>query len=133
MIPPNEWEWYGVAGHLCVGAWCRFHLHTKVGNYIVSTVGEYVPLSASNGHERDEAAWLEENWPGMDIGYKRKYETMVFRWSGERCETDTCGCGQALVGDYSELTCRGYNTRGDATNGHMQTCQEYAEKGESDE
>lgn len=42
MINANEWEWFGNAAHFICGRWCRFHLATKVGKYLISTVGEYV-------------------------------------------------------------------------------------------
>ena len=45
MINKADWEWYGNAGHFICGHSCRFHLCTKVGSYLISTVGEYVPDS----------------------------------------------------------------------------------------
>lgn len=54
----------GHAGHFVGANYCRFHLHTHIGPYCVSTVGDYWPRSAN------------EQEP---IGYQRTYETMVFR------------------------------------------------------
>ena len=39
-INPNNWKWFGSPGHFNGGAWCRFHLCTQVGKYVISTVGE---------------------------------------------------------------------------------------------
>jgi hypothetical protein len=36
-------RWFGHAGHFICAEWCRFHLCTQVGPYLISTVGEYVP------------------------------------------------------------------------------------------
>lgn len=40
---PSSWEWYGHPAHFICGDKCRFHLATKVGKYLVSTVGELWP------------------------------------------------------------------------------------------
>ncbi len=90
MILQIDWEWFGNAGHFMCARWCRFHLCTKVGNYLISTVGEYVHPCHGMGNDAKEAKWLEENYPGEDIGANRKYETMVFL-AGERCVSVGCG------------------------------------------
>ena len=43
MIPVSDWIWFGTPGHFICANYCRFHLCTRVGDYLVSTVGEYVP------------------------------------------------------------------------------------------
>src|SRR5262245_20633370 len=105
IVDQSDWEWFGCAGHFICGQWCRFHLCTLVGEFLVSTVGEYVHPKHSNGSEADESRWLKANWPGEDIGYKRKYETMVFR-AGERCKAKDCNCGLPST-EGSELDFRG--------------------------
>ncbi len=55
-IPESKWEWFGNAGHFMCSQWCRFHLCTKVGPWLVSTVGEYVHPRHSAGGEQPEAA-----------------------------------------------------------------------------
>src|SRR5262245_46801635 len=92
VVPYRGWQWYGNAGHFICGRWCRFHLATRVGPWLVSTVGEFVHPRHGGGSEIEEARWLRANWPGEDIGLDRKYETMVFR-AGDPCETKDCGCG----------------------------------------
>ncbi len=126
----QDWEWYGNPGHFLCSRWCRFHLTTKVGPWLVSTVGEYVHPRHS-GSEPKEAEWLKDNWPGEDIGYNRKYETMVFR-AGEPCMAEGCGCGLPQI-DGTECSSAGYNDAKAAKEGHMRLCQEYARKPEPTE
>lgn len=68
MIAKRDWKWYGQAAHLIVGQWCRFHMATEIGPWLVSTVGAYVHPRHSGGGERGEAEWLKKNWPGEDEG-----------------------------------------------------------------
>lgn len=124
MIPKEQWEWFGNNGHLCVGKWCRFHLTTKVGKYLVSTVGQYVHPRHSNGSERAEAEWLKANWPGEEIGCGRTFETMVFE-AGAPCAEEKCGCGMPGI-SWSELDFAGYNNGKDATAGHMEMCEKWS-------
>lgn len=125
----NEWRWFGTAGHLIVGRWCRFHLCTQVGPWLVSTVGEYVHPRHSEGSERAEAKYLERHPNGEEIGYGRTYETMVFR-AGEPCVDPECNCGMPSPTDWNELDSIGYNNRGDATRGHLALCERWAAKNE---
>lgn len=118
----TSFEWFGSAGHFICGRWCRFHLTTKVGPWLVSTVGEYVHPRHGMGSEQREAEWLKDNWPGEDIGCDRKYETMVFK-AGERCE---CGCGLPTI-EGSEVDFAGYNDAKSANEGHLRLCDKYAE------
>lgn len=123
-IPQNEWEWFGLPGHYICSKWCRFHLCTKVGDWLISTVGAYVHPRHSMGSESKEAEWLEDNWPGEDIGPGRKYETMVFQ-AGSRCTEDRCNCGMPEI-DGHELDSMIYNTAGEAAAGHLELCSQYA-------
>ena len=80
----------------------------------------------SAGSEQREEEWLRENWPGEDVGYNRKYETMVFRMKG-RCDSPKCGCGAPLI-EPSEIDSDVYNLPGPAREGHMKMCHTWAEK-----
>lgn len=124
VIPETEWEWFGDAGHFVCSQWCRFHLCTKVGEWLVSTVGAYVHPRHGRGSEQQEAAWLKTNWPGEDIGAGRKFETMVFR-AGERCAGEECNCGMPEI-DGGDVDFRGYNTTHEAAVGHLALCRQYA-------
>ena len=122
----KHWEWFGNAGHFICGRWCRFHLTTKVGPWLVSTVGELVHPRHGMGSELKEDEWMADNWLGEDIGCNRKYETMVFR-AGKPCDVDGCGCGFPQI-DGEELAALGYNDAKSATEGHMRLCEEYSYK-----
>lgn len=140
-INESEWKWFGNAGHLCVGQWCRFHLCTQVGKYLVSTVGEYWPersVREIHAHVHDPR-WLANNSLRMgsdfdsaymkrfgyeEIGSGRKYETFVFK-AGEPCQTKECGCGlPSINGD--ELDTLVANEAGEATRNHREMCQKMA-------
>jgi len=126
-------RWFGNAGHFICGHWCRFHLTTQVGPWLVSTVGEYWPerVVREIHAEVHDAGWLAENahlkgdtfdaaymkrFGFEQIGYNRLYETMVFR-AGEPCNDPGCGCGLPAI-DGRELDSAGYMNAKDATKGH---------------
>src|SRR5689334_22405875 len=141
-IPKQEWRWFGNAAHLCVSRWCRFHLATLVGDYLVSTVGEYFPERASREIHASvkDPKWLAANrhrkgddfdfhyfkrFGFEEIGFGRTYETFVFR-AGAPCMEEICGrCGLPGI-DGSELDSEGYNNAGDATRGHMAMCEKWS-------
>jgi hypothetical protein len=123
-IPVKDWKWFGSAGHYICGRWCRFHMCTLVGKYLISTVGEYVHPRHGQGSESREAEWLLKNWPGEDIGYKRKYETMVFP-TGELCKVKDCQCGMPTIYG-NNIDTVGYNGRKDAVEGHYTLCHKVA-------
>lgn len=120
-IPQSEWKWYGSPGHLIVAQWCRFHLCTEIGDYLVSTVGMYVHPRHSQGSEATDHEWWQKNWPGEDIGCGRKFETAVFRATGDRCTSATCGCGLPVI-DCEDLDILPANTATAARANHMQAC-----------
>lgn len=124
MINPKDWQWFGFAGHFICGSWCRFHLCTKVGKYVVSTVGFLVSPSDAKGSEVAESEFLAKNPNGRTIGYNRTYETMVFKFK-KLCKVKDCNCGQPRIVP-SELDFKGYNLAGEATKGHMELCLKWA-------
>lgn len=107
-------QYFGNAAHLCVSDECRFHIATKIGDWLISTVGDYVAPS-------------DEKKRGMDryteIGYNRKYETMVFRAAGGN--SCACGCGLPEPDSLGEIDFAGYNTAAEANEGHEAMCQKY--------
>lgn len=140
IYPRTGWEYHGHAGHLIVASQCRFHLATKVGPWWVSTVGEWLPDSASwdifarrvpggipptlRGDER--RAWFLEHVGFIEIGAGRKYETMVFEIDGDkRCH---CGCGAPVIKSLSELDSDGYNEALDAGEGHHSMCERWSRR-----
>jgi hypothetical protein len=135
-----SWEWYGHAAHFICGDKCRFHLATKIGRYLVSTVGELWPEQEVRRiyAQVHDQKWLEDNQHlkgdhfdaaymfrfGFDTVGDRKYETMVFE-AGKPCSTKKCGCGLPEISGL-ELDLAGYNSAKDARAGHMAMCLKWA-------
>ena len=139
----KNYKWFGLAGHFICASWCRFHLCTQVGGYLISTVGQYWPERGSREIHAQicDPGWLAENcelkgdyfdaaymkrFGYEDIGCNRKFETMVFK-AGVLCTAKECGCGQPSI-DGSELDFDAYNTVKEATEGHMAMCEKWAKK-----
>ena len=104
----SDWKHYGNAGHFICSSRCRFHLCTEVGEYLVSTVGEYFRTP------EDKEMTPVGGWD------KEFYETMVFKWEG-RC---SCGCGLPEI-DPMNLECVRYETPKEANEGHLELCLKY--------
>lgn len=104
-VPESEWVWCGYAGHFIGSRSCLLHLHTRVGNYRISTVGDYHPSGVADP---------------KDIGAGRKYETFVFHVQGEGSH------GEGSVVDWGEIDSEGYNDAESAERGHMEMCRKYA-------
>lgn len=138
-IDQSQWKWFGNAGHFICSPWCRFHLCTQVEEYLVSTVGEYVPDSEAReifaecrnvklkGRGEARLADYMQKIGFEDIGCGRKYETMVFV-AGKPCDADGCNCGLPSITG-SELDMAGYNDAGAATAGHLAMCKKWAQCG----
>lgn len=103
-VKKKDWQWFGDPAHYVLGHKCVFHLATRVGPWLISTVGD-----------------LREGDRLREVGIGRRYETMVFRIDG----TCKCGCGLPHT-DGREVKMYGYNTRGEATKGHMRVCELYS-------
>lgn len=138
IVPRESWEWFGSPGHLIVAQDCRFHLCTLVGPWLVSTVGEWLPDSSSwdifahgveiEGRGDARRADFLNKVGFVEVGFGRKFETMVFRATDERCTEAECECEMPIVRDWSELDSDGYNLRGDAQRGHYAMCERWAAK-----
>jgi hypothetical protein len=98
-------EWFGQAGHFVCADRCRFHLHTHVNGYCVSTVGEFYPNGGREVKDMDT------------VGLGRLYETMVF-------PLDEMGG----VTDWSGLWTEGYNDRDAANAGHAAMLDEWSRR-----
>lgn len=139
----EDWKWFGNAGHLCVGQSCRFHLATKVGKYLVSTVGQYWPeRSVREIHAKvHDHEWLDNHghlkgddfdaaymirFGYQEIGCDRKFETMVFL-AGNPCAEKECACGLPSI-DSSELDCLPANDPQEAKQNHMRLCAKWSKK-----
>lgn len=139
----SEWKWFGNAGHFICGHDCRFHLCTQVGEWLVSTVGQLCHDSAVRRilAESRDPKWYAENgklkgdyfdaayqqkFGFEDIGYNRKFETMVFK-AGAPCALPECGCGLPKI-DGAEVDFNSYQTAGEANAGHLAMCEKWAKK-----
>ena len=117
MIKRDQWKWYGNVAHNCVGPWCRFHLATEIGSYLVSTVGEYFSPHKSEKECPEKPS---------EVGCGRLYETYVFRLKGRRCEAKDCGCGIHFPDYYKEIDSLAANDAKKATANHYELCEKYA-------
>lgn len=104
-IPEAEWVWSGHAGHLIVSESCRFHLATRVGDVLVSTVGDY---------------YVPGDTKRSTIGLDRFFETMVFP------VRDTLDCGCAEPTSWLEIDYAPANDAKEATANHMEMCRKWA-------
>lgn len=137
----ENWVWMPHAGHFILGDKCGFRLATYVGKYIVSTVGEldmgerqikeiharihdlgwYTANKHLMGDAWNAAYFKRFGWE--NLGYGRKYETMVFR--AKRAKDNFC-CPWRMVN--GELDFAGYNKAEDALKGHMAMCKKWSAK-----
>lgn len=130
----ERWVWQGHAGHFIAAHLCRFKLNTYLGNgYLVSTVGEYVPerstrecIASSREVEIEGKGDLwdlnyHKQFGFEEIGYGRKYETMVFK-----AKESTEECCLWEVADYGNIDFEPYNTAKDARLGHTIMCEKWS-------
>jgi len=132
-LPKDKWVWMPHAAHFIGADHCRFHLATWVGDFIVSTVGEYMPDSAvraiiarSNGSpltKRGDEQEIEffEKFGWADVGDNRKYETMVFK-----AQPSEHKCCPYEMADCSEVDYCGYNSADEAYAGHVSLCEKWS-------
>lgn len=99
-------KWYGYAGHLIVGKQCAYHLCTRVGKYLISTVGHYLPRS---GDKMDT----------VGAGSADFFETHVFPCDGETAD------GNPNVTDWDEIGGERYATSVEAERGHYKWLNKY--------
>ena len=109
-VPESEWVWCGFAGHFICASRCRLHLHTRIGNYRISTVGAFVAREGDKEYDT--------------VGHNRWAETFVFRVEGDGLH------GEGEVSEWAEIDTRGYSLKevesGAAELGHMEMCRKYA-------
>ena len=110
MIKRENWKWFGFPGHLCVAHKCRFSLCTQVGDYLVSTVGDY---------------YYNDKRETIGAGEDSFFETYVFK-TGEVCSEKDCGCGLPGL-DGGEIDGVRAATAGEAQKTHLEFCEKYAE------
>lgn len=121
VIPRSEWEWFGYAGHFICASKCRFRLCTKVGDFLISTVGDmwFPDYSKGTGSKKRETFGAGEN---------SFFETYVFR-AGARCTVADCGCNQPTLAEACEIDGERCATAGEAQALHLKYCEKYAKPG----
>lgn len=135
------WVWMPHAAHLIVAKWCQFHLATCVGDFIVSTVGEYFPERAVReifAESRDHS-WLTENrhlrgdnfdaaymkrFGYEEVGCDRRYESYVFPAGPSHLVPPCC---QFTPKDWGEIDSLPANDAATAIANHMALCEKYAD------
>lgn len=139
-IPASEWVWMGHPAHFICSQWCRFHLATRVGDVIVSTLGEYLPDApvreiyaecrgvTLEGKGDDRLGDYMDKVGFEEIGAGRLYETMVFK--AKHRPGDCCEWRQA---DGTDLDFEGYNDPTEAARGHMAMCEKWAAREKQEE
>lgn len=103
------WKWYGYAGHFVGGKSCAFHLCTRVGGFLISTLGDYYPRSG-NG-KREPLGASGDSW----------FETFVFKCDGEEESGDP-----KMADGFTEIDSERYAKSIDAERGHYRFCEKYA-------
>lgn len=112
-------------------------MNTYIGKYIVSTVGEWnLDRVGKEIHAKIyDNKWFLENKDKLgddfenaymkrfgfgEIGFGRKYETMVFKAKKSKNK-----CCLYEASDYSGLDMRSYNKPEDAYKGHLAMCKKW--------
>jgi hypothetical protein len=106
----------GCPGHFIAVRSCHFRRHTQVGDYRVSTIGDYFP-----GYPK------ENSRETIGSGDKEFFETMVFKLTKAKiANNDGCGCRE--VADYGGILCKRHETAGEAQRYHEATVAKYARR-----
>lgn len=101
----------GCAGHLIVASRCRWHRHTQVGLFRISSIGNYYPDPKG---ERDRLGAGEDSF----------FETLVFKTT-DKPDPDNEGCGCFEIADWQEIDGERYATAGEAQAGHERYVAKY--------
>lgn len=131
MTTKADWVWMPHPGHFIGSFDCRFHLNTYVNGFIVSTVGEYFPdapvreiLAETRGIKLkgfgdDRKHYYMQKIGYEDIGYDRKYETMIFKAKPGA----TACCPYVANHDLGGRGFRRYHSADAAYQGHIGLCE----------
>ena len=89
-----------------------WHRHTQVGDFRVSSIGDYRPYFGSGKRQT------------VGAGAEDFFETMVFRLTPHQNDGNE-GCGCREIDDWAELECQRYSTAGEAQVGHENIVAKY--------
>ena len=136
-VTRDQWIWMPHPAHFICARDCKFFLATKVGDVIVSTVGEYFPDSQIRKiFANSRGVEIEGKGDEYDYNYIKKmgyedlhhegwkYETMVFK--AEPMPENGCrACAfKIIVSDSKEE--EWYKTAEEAVAGHYKLCEKYS-------
>ena len=107
----KQWQWLGYPAHFIGAESCWFRMATKVGDHIISSVGDYRP----NGRGNKKT---------IGAGDDAFFETYVFR-AGDICD---CGCGEPRIADGREIDGIRSATATEARQQHLAMCRKYTAK-----
>lgn len=144
MITRDNWIWMPHPAHFICSDKCKFFLSTKVGKYIISTVGEFWPerVSREIHAEIRDLAWHKKNnsligdeydreyfdrFGYEEISCGRKYETMVFL-SKKTTKEYGCEACPFIIESGENIDMDGYNKPEEAYRGHIKMCTKYSKK-----
>jgi hypothetical protein len=110
-VSKSDWYWSGYAGHFIGARNCGFVMHTRVGNFRISTVGDYTPYQS------------KEKMETIGAGEDSFFETYVFRVrDSEHPEGE--------IEEWSEIDGERYAESREAEAGHYKYCEKYDKIGE---
>ena len=104
-------KYFGYAGHFIGAPMCLFIITTQVGNYLISSVGDYRPKGC---YEKQEI-----------VGGGKLFETMVFMTTENKCELSYCNCNMPEVVKWTPIDTIYANTAGEAQNNHEKMIKKY--------
>lgn len=124
MIEEKDWEWDGFKKHFIGGGQCEFGLATRIGDWVVSTVGGYQPYKYLRDNDPTiNILEIKNKLEYISIGFNRKFETMVFKYKKPDCGCCTFACDVSQEhGDFFGS----YNDAKEARKGHMEICKKVA-------
>lgn len=143
-ITKDKWIWMPHPAHFICSMDCRFVLATKVGKYIVSTVGElWQDRQVREIHAGVyDPKWLEENkhlkGDYFDNAYYKKfgyedlhltgwkYETMVFKAVKRKPQNKEDTCCPFKIESGSNVDEKWYKTAEEALKGHYKLCNKWS-------
>jgi len=140
-VGKDKWVWMPHPAHFICSYDCKFVLATKVGKYIISTVGEYFPdapireiMATSRGVKLEGIGDARRHDFMKKIGFEelgigRLYETMVFKAVKSSVKgKNACPACPFQISSGSDLDFMGYKTSKEAYEGHMKMCKKWAKK-----
>ncbi len=107
MESAQGWKWYGYAGHFIASPLCCFHMSTRVGRHLISTIGDYRPRGPDGKQEP------------IGAGKDSLFETYVFECDGDDADSNP------NVLSFTEVDGIRYATSLAAERGHYEFCRKY--------